>query len=69
MSPIVRKWQSRNSVLVSLSVGFWSAAFVTFSVSWELCNVVLLVVKVLSFRGKEIKASIHQFHDEAPIVV
>ena len=37
--------------------------FVTFSVSWELCNVVLLVVKALSFRGREIKASDHQFHD------
>ena len=30
---------------VLLSVGLWSTAFVTFSVSWELCNVVLLVVK------------------------
>ena len=38
-------------------------------VSWELCNVVLLVVKVLSFRGQEIKESIHQFHDGAAIVV
>ena len=44
-------------------------AFVTFSVSWELCNVVLLVVKALSFRGQEIKASAHQFHDGAAIVV
>ena len=30
-------------------------AFVTFYVSWELCNVVLLVVKDLSFRGQKIK--------------
>ena len=37
-------------------------AFVTFSVSWELFNVVLLVVKALSSRGQEIKASAHQFH-------
>ena len=47
---------------VFLSVGLWSTAFVTFSVSWELCNVVLLVVKVLSFRGQEIKAPVHQLH-------
>ena len=34
-------------------------AFVTFSVSWVLCNGVLLVVKALSFRGQDIKASAH----------
>ena len=44
-------------------------AFVTFSVSWELFNVVLLVVKALSCRGQEIKASAHQFHYGAAIVV
>ena len=40
-------------------------AFVTFSVSWELCYVVLLVIKPLSFRGQEIKVSAHQFLDWA----
>ena len=45
------------------------SAFVTFSVSREVCNVLLLVVKALSFRGPEIKASAHQFHDGAAIVV
>ena len=44
-------------------------AFVTFSVSGELCKVLLLVVKAISFRGQEIKASAHQFHDGAAIVV
>ena len=29
----------------------------------------VLAVKALSFRGKEIKASAHQFHDGAAIVV
>ena len=43
-------------------------AFVTFSVSWELCNVVLLVVKVLSFIGQEIKASVHQLHKGQPLL-
>ena len=59
---------SRNTVHVLLSVGLWSTAFVTFSVSWELCNVVLLVVKVLSFRGQEIKASVHQLHNGQPLL-
>ena len=53
---------------VLLSVGLWSTAFDTFSVSWELCNVVLLVVKVLSFRGQEIKASVHQLHNGQPLL-
>ena len=44
-------------------------AFVTFSFSWELFNVVLLVVKALSSRGQEIKASAHQFYNGAAIVV
>ena len=44
-------------------------AFVIFSVSWELFNVVLLVVKALSSRGQEIKASAHQFHYGSAIVV
>ena len=44
-------------------------AFVTFSVSWELFNVVLLVVKALSSIGQEIKASAHQFHYGAANVV
>ena len=44
-------------------------AFVTFSVSWEFFNVVLLVVKALSSRGQEIKVSAHQFHYAAAIVV
>ena len=44
-------------------------AFVTFSVSWELFNVVLLVVKALSSREQEIKAFAHQFHNGAAIVV
>ena len=44
-------------------------AFVTFSVSWELFNVVLLVVKAISFKGQERKASAHQFHDGAAIIV
>ena len=54
---------------VLLTVGLRSTAFVTFSVSWGLCNVLMLVVKALSFRGQEIKASAHQFHDGAAIVV
>ena len=44
-------------------------AYVTFSFSWGLCNVVLLLFKALSFRAQEIKASAHQFHEGAVIVV
>ena len=43
--------------------------FCSFSVSCEFFNVVLLVVKALSSRGQEIKASAHQFHYGAAIVV
>ena len=60
--------ESRNWVLILL-VGLLSTAFVTFFVSWELCNVVLLVVKDLFLRGQEIKAIAHQFHGRAAIVV
>ena len=55
-----------NAPHVLLSVGLWSTAFVTFSVSWELCNIVLLVVQVLSFGGQEIKTSVHQLHNGQP---
>ena len=54
---------------VLLSVGLCLTAYVTFSFSWGLCNVVLLLVKALSFRAQEIKASAHQFHEGAAIVV
>ena len=53
---------------VLLSIGVWSTAFVTFYVSWELFNVVLLVVKALSSRGEDIKASAHQFHYGEPLL-
>ena len=49
---------------VLLSVGLSSTAFVTFN----FCFMgIMLVVKVVSFRGQEIKASVHQFHNGQPL--
>ena len=42
-------------------------AFVTLSVSWELCNVVLPVVKALSFRDQEMKCLLTNFMTGQPL--
>ena len=58
----------RKIIVVSKFGACFTFDRLTFSVSWELYNVVLLLVKVLSFSGQEIKASVHQLHNRQPLL-